>query len=323
MAHNVDRIAPASPSAAARTEAFPRASVPVLHYRGGSSALEVRGAICESELSVAVNGRQLVNLLCSRASLRELAFGFLLDEGVISSLEDVRAFELDEDNLRASFELRLPFENTGCATVSSGFGGKVLRSPLAEPVPARGCSDADELGGGGEGRQTGTNRQDAGRRPGGRGACPPADEVLEGIIAAMGTMQSNAPEHAATRGMHCSALFGGGGMIGCFEDIGRHNTFDKLAGHCLLNAIPTQGTLLTTTGRVSAEMMRKALRLGVEAVASCSGPTDVAIRLARDAGVMLVGYAGRGEEALVYAPGTGMAWACGADAMPPHACNAG
>lgn len=149
MAHNVDRIAPASPSAAARAEAFPRASVPVLHYRGGSSALEVRGAICESELSIAVNGRQLVNLLCSRASLRELAFGFLLDEGVISSLEDVRAFELDEDNLRASFELRLPFENAGCATVSSGFGGKVLRSPLAEPAPARGCSDADELGGGG------------------------------------------------------------------------------------------------------------------------------------------------------------------------------
>lgn len=139
----------------------------------------------------------------------------------------------------------------------------------------------------------------------------------------MGAMQSNAPEHAATRGMHCSALFGGGGMIGCFEDIGRHNTFDKLAGHCLLNAIPTQRTLLTTTGRVSAEMMRKALRLGVEAVASCSGPTDVAIRLARDAGVMLVGYAGRGEEALVYAPGAGAAWEDGADAVPAHVCNAG
>ena len=112
-------------------------------------------------------------------------------------------------------------------------------------------------------------------------------------------------------------------MIGCFEDIGRHNTFDKLAGHCLLNAIPTQRTLLTTTGRVSAEMMRKALRLGVEAVASCSGPTDVAIRLARDAGVMLVGYAGRGEEALVYAPGAGAAWEDGADAVPAHVCNAG
>ena len=117
----------------------------------------------------------------------------------------------------------------------------------------------------------------------------------------MAAMDEAAVEYHATRGMHCSALFRDGEMLGCFEDIGRHNTLDKLAGHCLLNGIPAQGALLATTGRVSAEMCAKALRLGVAAVASCSGPTDQAVRLAREAGVMLVGYAGKPGRAVRYA----------------------
>ena len=118
----------------------------------------------------------------------------------------------------------------------------------------------------------------------------------------------NAPEYARTRGMHCSALFRGGEMLGCFEDIGRHNTFDKLAGHCLLEGLSMEGALLTTTGRVSAEMMRKAVAMGVAGVVSCSGPTDVAIALAREAGVALAGYAKAPEEAVLYGVGRGARW---------------
>ena len=290
------------------TAAFPRASVPVLSFREGELRPVFREAICECALRIVANGRALVNLLCSHAALRELAYGFLLSEGVVGSLADVRACELDEVGMTASFELAVPVRLPACPTVSSGFGGKVLRSPLG--APRRGFDDADELAGKrGVGPAAcaptwmGTVRQ----APAGGGARS-ASAAISGIMDSLNTMAVHAPEHAATRGMHCSALFRGGELLGCFEDIGRHNTFDKLAGHCLLNGIPTVGTLLTTTGRVSGEMMCKALALGVAGVASYSGPTDVAISLARDADVMLVGYAGKREEATVYTVGAGAVW---------------
>ncbi len=84
-------------------------------------------------------------------------------------------------------------------------------------------------------------------------------------------MRVGAREYAATRGTHCSALFCRDDMVALYEDIGRHNTFDKLAGHCLTRGIDATGFLLATTGRVSSEMLRKAARLGVGTVASLSG----------------------------------------------------
>ena len=104
------------------------------------------------------------------------------------------------------------------------------------------------------------------------------------------TVRVGAREYAATRGTHCSALFCRDEMVALYEDIGRHNTFDKLAGHCLTRGIDATGFLLATTGRVSSEMLRKAARLGVGTVASLSGPTDAAVREARGRGMTLAGY---------------------------------
>ena len=98
--------------------------------------------------------------------------------------------------------------------------------------------------------------------------------------------------------MHCSALFDGTNLVAHFEDVGRHNTFDKLAGYCMLEGIDPKGGLIATTGRVSGEMMRKAIRLGACAVATLSGPTDVAVDLANKANVMLFGYVRNGSATL-------------------------
>lgn len=261
---------------------FPRATVPVLRLSNGRALPELRGAICESELEIVVNNEPLVRLLCSQASLEELAHGFLYSEGVVGSLDQIVAFDLDRDAMVARFALADPVEKPLCPTVSSGFGGKVLRSPLAAPPAACGTTAAQRHG--------------------------DAAALAQAMGDAVHRMTSNAPEYARTRGMHCSALFRGGEMLGCFEDIGRHNTFDKLAGHCLLTGVTMEGALLATTGRVSGEMMRKAVAMGVAGVASCSGPTDVAIALAREAGVALAGYAKEPGEAVLYGAGRGAVW---------------
>lgn len=307
--------------------AFPRAQMPVVRYGDGGAQAELVEVICESELTVVANGVELVRLLCSGAALRELAYGFLYSEGIVRCLGDVLGCSVDVSAMEVSFDLAVPVRRPGCPTVSSGFGGKVLRSPLGFERPdRRGSVDADELRGrrarvpGEEDARPGEKTREVRRRLGERGGAGsgrdddgalPAEDFWTGgfqvepfsideVFLAMAAMDGAAVEYHATRGMHCSALFRGSQMLGCFEDIGCHNTFDKLAGHCLLNGISPEGALLTTTGRVSAEMCTKALRIGVAAVASCSGPTDAAVRLARGAGVMLVGYAGKSGRAVRY-----------------------
>jgi FdhD protein len=83
------------------------------------------------------------------------------------------------------------------------------------------------------------------------------------------------------------------------EDLGRHNTLDRIAGEALFRSIDLGGTMLVTSGRVSTEMVAKAALLGVRLIASRTSPTDMAIRLCEQSGICLVGYV-RGGRFTVY-----------------------
>lgn len=272
---------------ASDSPSFPRASTSVVHFQDGAMRRKSCTAICEREFRIYVNGKPLVTLLCSHVALKELAYGFLYSEQVIQSLDEVRRWNIDEREMAASFELVGAVQKPDCPTLSSGFGGKVL------------CSH--ELAAGRQGDLWG--KKGFARNAFSESALLRGDfdnallhenpRTISEVLAAMKSMREGAQEYTVTRGMHCSALFKEGVLLASFEDIGRHNTFDKLLGYCLLEGQSSKGTLLTTTGRVSGEMMRKALRFGVAGVASFSGPTDVAISLAQDAGVLLVGYANK------------------------------
>ena len=83
------------------------------------------------------------------------------------------------------------------------------------------------------------------------------------------------------------------------EDLGRHNTLDRLAGEALFRGIDLEGTMLVSSGRVSTEMVAKAARLGIVLFATRTSPTDLAVRMAEQAGITLAGYL-RGESFDVY-----------------------
>ena len=100
-------------------------------------------------------------------------------------------------------------------------------------------------------------------------------------------------------GVHASALSDTKNLLVVAEDIGRHNTLDKIQGECLLRGLSTRDRLLLSTGRVSSEMLLKAARMQVPVVVSRHSPTGRAISLARDLGIALVGYA-RGSRLSVY-----------------------
>ena len=73
-------------------------------------------------------------------------------------------------------------------------------------------------------------------------------------------------------------------------DIGRHNALDKIYGYCLKNAIPIEDKVLAFSGRISAEILLKASKIGCEIVLSKSAPTELALQLAEQLGITTIGF---------------------------------
>jgi len=106
-------------------------------------------------------------------------------------------------------------------------------------------------------------------------------------------LQARGSLYARARGVHAAGLADGEQLLAMAEDVGRHNTLDKLLGTCLRLGIETRGRLLLATGRVSSEMMQKAAQMGIPFVASRNSPTSLSVEMARAWGITLVGYVRR------------------------------
>jgi FdhD protein len=218
----------------------------------------------EIELTIYVDGEELVTILCTPTRLTHLVLGFLYSEGIITGKEDIASMRVCEDDLLADIRLSKPgYKPPPRRTLASGCGGGV--SFISE------------------GSKINSNI-----------VVPPGN-----ILALMKRLNQRADLYRACGGVHTSALADAGNILVIAEDIGRHNTLDKIMGQCLMTELSTRDKLLLTTGRISSEMLGKASIMEAPIVISRSSPTDRAISLARELGITLVGYV-RGDRLSAY-----------------------
>ncbi|MBN2492035.1 MAG: formate dehydrogenase accessory sulfurtransferase FdhD [Planctomycetes bacterium] len=243
--------------------------VPYLHWRDGKASPATKPMVLESAWTFSVNGEHWLTVLCTPAQMTYLALGFLYNEGLIAAPDDVADLQVGPGADRViRVELRdRSLRPPRRRTLTSGCGGGVTFVDLA----ATRESIRSSL------RVT-------------------ANQVL----AALGRLQEAVrADHRRIGGFHTSGLSDGRELLVVSMDIGRHNTLDRIAGECLDRGIPMADALLLTTGRVSAEMLGKAARMQTPVIASVNSPTHLAVQLAHQWGITLVGYA-RGSTLHIY-----------------------
>jgi len=227
--------------------------------------------IVETPVSLTLNGEVWTTFMCTPIHLEALMVGFLFSEGVINSMEEVADVRICEhgDNVDVWLTHEAPKPDSWTRT-SGCTGGVTAVASIERPQP---FSDTDELN-----------------------LSPSQVNRLVEILFESQEL------YRETGGVHTSALCDGDNLIVSAEDIGRHNTLDKIAGLCLMENIWPEKRILITTGRISSEMLQKGVRMGAKVVASRTSPSSLSIELAQAWGITLIGYARRNKFNLYATP---------------------
>jgi FdhD protein len=227
------------------------------HVKGGRLE-EVKGEVVrEQPLTVYVNEERFLTLLCSPFQLDALVVGYLWMEKVVEDPAEIIRLEISEVDGRADVTLSHPVTLPTERILTSGCGGGITFRIDPRLFPRLHSSL----------RVT----------------------PLQ-LAARIKDLYGQAERYQASRGIHGAALADDERLLVMAEDVGRHNAVDKVKGEALLKGIATVDRILLSTGRVSSEMLLKAARMGVPVVASRTSPTEMAVGLAEQLGITVVGY---------------------------------
>jgi FdhD protein len=247
--------------------------LPVVRITEGARSDVQDSVVREAPLTVVLDNQELVTMLCSPIDLKHLAIGFLFSEGFLKGREEIKKVVVDD--------------RKGIAWVETKEGKGVDASILSRRLITSGCgrgasfySLADA--------QVGMKIESR------------FQMLAKDVLALVAEFQHGSELHKTTHGVHSAALCDAQKIVMFADDIGRHNAIDKIIGRCILTDVPADRHGLIFSGRISSEMLLKAARRGIPMVISVASPTNVAVRMANDMGVTMVGMV-RGKRMNIYA----------------------
>jgi FdhD protein len=230
----------------------------------------------EEPLELRVGGRALAVTMRTPGHDVELAHGFLLTEGVIGGVTDVRdaryCDSVDDDG-RNTYNVLDVGLAPGVAPPQTGVERNFYTTSSCG-VCGKASLDAVRLR---------SQHSPAGDE------VQVAAEVLAGLPDALRHHQR---VFDRTGGLHAAGLFTADGtLLVVREDVGRHNAVDKVLGWALLQGrIPARGCVLVVSGRASFELAQKAVMAGVPVLAAVSAPSSLAVELADECGLTVAGF---------------------------------
>ncbi|MFF7814321.1 formate dehydrogenase accessory sulfurtransferase FdhD [Streptomyces sp. NPDC007945] len=258
----------------------------VTRIRGGAVSTRPDTLVAEEPLEIRLNGKPLAITMRTPGDDFALAAGFLVSEGVLASAADVRSIvycagaKEDGTNSYNVVDVGLApgvpvpditLERNVYTTSSCGLCGKAsldavrttARFPIADNPPVR---------------------------------------VSPALLSALpDRLRAAQKVFDTTGGLHAAALFTEDGeLLDVREDVGRHNAVDKLVGRALReDLLPLDRAVLLVSGRASFELAQKAVMAGIPVLAAVSAPSSLAVDLAAEAGLTLVGFL-RGPDMNLY-----------------------
>ncbi|GAB09581.1 protein FdhD [Gordonia araii NBRC 100433] len=254
--------------------------------RPGSRSERADFLAVEEPLEIRVAGRSLAVTMRTPGHDVELAAGFLVSEGVIGASEDFASARYcagaTADGLNTYNVLDVS-----------------LAPGVAPPDPSLTRAFATTSACGLCGKATIDSVRTASRHTVADDQARLDAEVLVGFPDALRAQQA---VFDRTGGLHAAGLFdaGTGELLVSREDVGRHNAVDKVVGWALMNdRLPARGCALMVSGRASFELTQKALMAGIPILAAVSAPSSLAVDLAVDAGLTLVGFL-RDDSMVIY-----------------------
>ena len=249
---------------------------PVTRIRGALRSTRPDTVVVEEPLEIRVSGVPLAVTMRTPGSDVQLAQGFLLTEGIIADRADIASIRycnsvdgsgvntynvLDIDLAPGVSLPETGIERNFYTTSSCGVCGKASLDAIRQRT--RHSPAADRI------------------------------RVEAATISSLpDTLRTAQKVFDTTGGLHAAGLFTADGqLIAVREDVGRHNAVDKLIGWAIEQGqVPLRGTVLLVSGRASFELAQKAVMAGIPVLAAVSAPSSLAIDLAHEAGLTLIGF---------------------------------
>ncbi|MBS7635924.1 formate dehydrogenase accessory sulfurtransferase FdhD [Candidatus Bathyarchaeota archaeon] len=226
----------------------------------------------ERPIHIFLNKRHYATVMCTPKDLKEMVFGHLLTGGMVKAVEEVEKITVKKDfchvNLKTSINLETRLKLVGQLS-------RVIPSACGGPYRPQTLKTLKKI-----------NSKTAVRA-----------ETIQNCVNNLNCMAEN---FRKTGGVHAAAVYKTDGTLLAFaEDVGRHNAVDKAIGKCALQKADFNECFLTLSGRLTADIVLKAARVGIPIVASIAAALDSGIEVAKKANLTLIGFV-RGRRMNVY-----------------------